>query len=189
MTKPTEEQLEAYKAMAKASPCSMEAMIKDNLQRTCDKFKGHEDKFDRCMDYLTACAREILNSESGEVDNEVCYRICRDYFNDELWKKEDEEKAERDAKARKKADEAAAKKAAAEAKKAEAKKKAAEEKKAAAEARKKAAALAKKKAEEERKAAELKKMQEEAAREAEAVKADSMKPEPDQLDFFAIMGV
>ena len=196
MTKPTEEQLEAYKAMAKASPCSMEAMIKDNLQRTCDKFKGHEDKFDRCMDYLTECAKEILNSKNGEVDNEVCYRICRDYFNDEIWKKEDEEKAERDAKARKKADEAAAKKAAAEAKKAEAKKKAAEEKKAAAEARKaealakkKAEALAKKKAEEERKAAELKKMQEEAAREAEAVKAASKKPEPGQLDFFAIMGV
>lgn len=96
--KPTKEQIEAYKEMAKTSPDSMKAMIEANLKATCDKFAGHEDRLDDCLDYLTECAREILDHENGEVDNETCYRICRDYFNDELWAKEDEEKAAREAK-------------------------------------------------------------------------------------------
>ena len=96
--KPTKEQIEAYKAMAKTSPDSMKAMIEANLKATCDKFAGHEDRLDDCIKYLTECAREILDNKNGEVDNETCYRICRDYFNDELWKKEDEEKAAREAK-------------------------------------------------------------------------------------------
>lgn len=90
--KPTKEQIEAYKEMAKTSPDSMKAMIEENLKATCDKYAGHEDRLDDCIDYLTECAREILGSKSGEVSNETCFRICRDYFNDEIWKKEDEEK-------------------------------------------------------------------------------------------------
>lgn len=96
--RPTKEQLEAYKEMAKTSPDSMKAMIEANLKATCDKFAGHEDRLDDCIDYLTECAREILDHKNGEVDNETCYRICRDYFNDELWAKEDEEKAARESK-------------------------------------------------------------------------------------------
>ena len=38
------EQIEAYKKMAQeAASQSMEAQIKANLEKTCDKFKGHED--------------------------------------------------------------------------------------------------------------------------------------------------
>lgn len=185
--------IETYKAMAKDSECpSMETQIRENLERTCDKFAGNEDKLDRCLSYLEECAREIRNGKSGDVPDEVCFRICRDYFNDEIWKQEDAEKAERDAKAKERAEKAEAKKKAA-----EAKKKAAEEKKAAAEARKaeiarkKAEALAKKKAEEEAKKAELERMKAETASEAEAMKASAAKiqPEPGQLDFFAAMGV
>lgn len=169
--KPTKEQIEANKEMAKASPDSMKAMIEENLKATCDKFPGNEDKLDGCIDYLTKCAKEILGGKNGEVDNETCYRICRDYFNDEIWKKKEA------------AEKKAAKKAAS-----EAKKKAAEEKNAAAEARK-AEIARQEEAEEEAKMAELERMKAEAAREAEAMKADSIKPEPVQLDFFAIMGV
>lgn len=97
--KPNKEQLEAYKAMAKASPDSMKAKIRAHLETNCPKFAGNEDRLDDCLDYLTDCAREILNSKSGEVADEVCYRICRDYFDDELWKKEDEEKAKHAAEA------------------------------------------------------------------------------------------
>lgn len=96
--KPTNEQLEAYKAMAAASPDSMKAKIEANLRETCDKFAGHEDRLEDCMEYLTECAREILNGKNGEVDDDTCYRICRDYFNDELWAKEDEAKAAKEAK-------------------------------------------------------------------------------------------
>lgn len=207
----SEETIEAYKAMAKDSECpSMETQIRENLERTCDKFAGNEDKFERCLSYLKECAKEILEGKNGDVPDEVCYRICRDYFNDEIWKQEDAEKAERDAKTK------AKKKAA------EAKKKASEEKKAAAEARKaeiarkKAEALAKKKAEEEAKKAEPEKekfptcrvcgkefinlykdgmcadcyekktMQAEKSDTAHAAK---IQPEPGQLDFFAAMGV
>lgn len=95
--KPTNEQLEAYKAMAAASPDSMKAKIEANLRATCDKFSGHEDRLEDCMEYLTECAREILNGKNGEVDDDTCYRICRDYFNDEIWKKEDEDKARKKA--------------------------------------------------------------------------------------------
>lgn len=183
--------IEAYKAMAKDSECpSMETQIRENLERTCDKFAGNEDKFERCISYLEECAKKILEGKNGDVPDEVCFRICRDYFNDEIWKVEDEEKAERDAKAKERAEKAEAKK-----KTAETKKKAAEEKKAAAKARKaeiarkKAEALAKKKAEDEAKKAELDRMKAEAAREAEAMKDKSKKPESGQLDLFAMMGV
>lgn len=87
--KPTKEQVEAYKAMAKSSPMSMESMIKAHLVANCPKFI--ESKLDGCLKYLTACAREILDSKSGEVADDVCYKICRDYFNDEVWKQEEEE--------------------------------------------------------------------------------------------------
>lgn len=94
-----DEQLAAYKEMAKnASENSMEAQIKANLESTCDKFAGHEDRLEDCMEYLTECAREILNGKNGEVDDDTCYRICRDYFNDEIWAKEDEARAEREKK-------------------------------------------------------------------------------------------
>jgi len=122
--KPTKEQIEAYKEMAKTSPDSMKAMIEANLKATCDKFAGHEDRLDDCIDYLTECAREILDHKNGEVDNETSYRICRDYFNDELWKKEDEEKLAKERtrkeaaeKAKKKAEKLAPKKSASKAKK------------------------------------------------------------------------
>ena len=95
--KPTNEQLEAYKAMAAASPDSMKAKIEANLRATCDKFSGHEDRLEDCMEYLTECAREILNGKNGEVDDDTCYRICRDYFNDEIWAKEAAKEAKRKA--------------------------------------------------------------------------------------------
>lgn len=95
--KPTKEQIEAYNAMAAASPDSMKAKIEANLKETCDKFAGHEDRLEDCMKYLTECAREILDGKNGEVDDDTCYRICRDYFNDEVWRKEDEEEAKKKA--------------------------------------------------------------------------------------------
>lgn len=104
--------IEAYKAMAKDSECpSMETQIRENLERTCDKFAGNEDKFERCLSYLEECASEILEGKNGDVPDEVCFRICRDYFNDEIWKKEDEEEAREKAEAEERARLAAEKKA------------------------------------------------------------------------------
>ena len=103
-----EEQIAEYREMAKnASENSMEAQIKANLESTCDKFKGNENKFDRCMAFLKNVCMEMMGGEdaaedvqdgnykklSGEIPDEVCFRICRDYFNDEIWKAEDEERA------------------------------------------------------------------------------------------------
>ena len=119
-----QEQIAAYREMAKnASENSMEAQIRANLESTCDKFAGNEDKFDRCMEFLKKVCLEMLGGEdaaegdenrnckilSGEIPDEVCFRICRDYFNDEIWKAEDEEnerkKAEEErAKAKEKAE-------------------------------------------------------------------------------------
>ena len=119
-----QEQISAYREMAKnASENSMEAQIRANLESTCDKFAGNEDKFDRCMTFLKNVCLEMLGGEdaaegdenrnckkiSGEIPDEVCFRICRDYFNDEIWKAEDEEnernKAEEErAKAKEKAE-------------------------------------------------------------------------------------
>ena len=82
-----DEQIAAYREMAKnAGENSMEAQIRANLESTCDKFAGNEDKFDRCIAFLGQCANEILEGKNGDIPNEVCYRICRDYFNDEIWK-------------------------------------------------------------------------------------------------------
>ena len=103
------EQIAAYREMAKnASENSMEAQIRANLESTCDKFAGNEDKFDRCMSFLVRCANDILEGKNGELPDEVCFRICRDYFNDEIWKVEDEEnernKAEEEKRAKEKAE-------------------------------------------------------------------------------------
>ena len=85
-----EQQIEAYKKMAKeAASVGMEARIKANLEKTCDKYKGHEDKFPGCIAYLVSVAKEILGGKNGEVDDNVCYRICRDYFNDEIYLQEE----------------------------------------------------------------------------------------------------
>lgn len=82
-----EQQIEAYKKMAKeAAPVGMEARIKANLEKTCDKYKGHEDKFPGFIAYLVSVAKEILGGKNGEVDDNVCFRICRDYFNDSINK-------------------------------------------------------------------------------------------------------
>ena len=116
-----QEQIAAYREMAKnASENSMEAQIKANLESTCDKFAGNEDKFDRCIEFLKKVCLEMLGGEdaaegdensickklSGEIPDEVCFRICRDYFNDEIWKAEDEEnerkKAEEEERAKEK---------------------------------------------------------------------------------------
>lgn len=89
-----EEQIAAYREMAKnAGQNSMEAQIRANLEATCDKFAGNEDKFDRCIDFLVKCANEILEGKNGDIPDEICFRICRDYFNDEIWKAEDDERA------------------------------------------------------------------------------------------------
>lgn len=93
--KPTKEHVEAYKAMAKEkSVPTMEEQIKAILEATCDKYKGNEDKFEGCINYLTDTARELLDGKNGDVPGDVCYRICRDYFNDEIWKQEEAMKAE-----------------------------------------------------------------------------------------------
>lgn len=118
-----QEQIAAYREMSKnASENSMEAQIRANLESTCDKFAGNEDKFDRCMEFLKKVCLEMLGGEdaaegdensickklSGEIPDEVCFRICRDYFNDEIWKAEDEEnerkKAEEERRAKEKAE-------------------------------------------------------------------------------------
>ena len=105
-----QEQIAAYREMAKnASENSMEAQIRANLESTCDKFAGNEDKFDRCMSFLVQCANEILEGKNGEISDEVCFRICRDYFNDEIWKVEDEENAKEKAEKEKKTPEKSAK--------------------------------------------------------------------------------
>jgi hypothetical protein len=101
-----QEKIAAYREMAKnASENSMEDQIRANLESTCDKFAGNEDKFDRCMVFLKEVCLEMLGGKdaaegdengnyktlSGDIPDEVCFRICRDYFNDEIWKAEDEE--------------------------------------------------------------------------------------------------
>ena len=133
-----QEQIAAYREMAKnASENSMEAQIRANLESTCDKFAGNEDKFDRCMEFLKKVCLEMLGGEdaaegvedgnfktlSGDIPDEVCYRICRDYFNDEIWKAEDEENERKKAEEERLAKEKSEKEKKAPAKSAKAKKK------------------------------------------------------------------
>lgn len=103
--KPTKEQVKAYKSMAKQSPQTMEGIIKSHLEQNCQKYVGNEDKFDRCISHLSDTVLEILggrnaaknNRLAGQVPAETCFRICMDYFNDEIWKAEDEEEAKKKA--------------------------------------------------------------------------------------------
>ena len=192
--KPNKEAIEAYKALAKESPArSMKEQIIANLKATCDKFAGNEDKIDGCMEYLTECAREILNGKNGEVDDDTCYRICRDYFNDEIWAKEDEARAAKEAK--RKADKEKLDKIRSEKKAKKPSKKTASqvEKESLGKENQRIEKLKEKhgckpaepektcKADEEAKKVELEKMQAEAAREAEALKKAEEKKINDKI--------
>lgn len=113
-----EEKLKSYKEMAEQyTDSSMEVCIMRHLEANCPEFRGNEDKFSRCIQYVMDCACEILGGEdaamegklSGEVNDEVCYRMAMDYFKDEIWKKEDEEKAKEEAERLKREEERKAK--------------------------------------------------------------------------------
>lgn len=66
-----QEQIAAYREMAKnASANGMEAQIRANLESTCDKFAGNEDKFDRCIDFLKKVCLEMLGGEDADEDRE-----------------------------------------------------------------------------------------------------------------------
>ena len=97
--RPTKEMLAEYKAIAKASDRTMESSIRAHLVENCPKFKGHEDKFKECIAYVTECAREILNGKNGEVADDACYKMARDFFNDELWDKDEKKTAKKAAQA------------------------------------------------------------------------------------------
>lgn len=99
MTKPTKEMLKEYKAIAKASKRNMKDCIKAHLVAHCPKFHGHEDKFDECIEYVVDCAKEILENRPGEVADDACYKMARDFFNDELWEKDEKKTAKKAAQA------------------------------------------------------------------------------------------
>lgn len=87
--KPTKEKLKEYAAISKKSNRNMKDCVKAHLVANCLKFAGHEDKFDECIEYVAECAREILNGKNGEVADDACYKMARDYFNDELWRNDE----------------------------------------------------------------------------------------------------
>lgn len=93
--KPTKEMLKEYAAIAKKSNRDMKGCIKAHLIANCPKFAGHEDKFDECIEYVTECAREILKNRPGDVADDACYKMARDFFNDELWEKDKEKHAKK----------------------------------------------------------------------------------------------
>ena len=97
--KPTKEMLKEYAAIAKKSNRNMKDCIKAHLVANCYKFAGHEDKFDECIEYVTECAREILDGKNGEVADDACYKMARDFFNDELWDKDEKKPAKKAAQA------------------------------------------------------------------------------------------
>lgn len=99
MTKPTKEMIKEYAAIANKSNRDMKGCIKAHLVANCPKFAGHEDKFDECIEYVTECAREILNGKNGEVADDACYKMARDFFNDELWDKDEKKTAKKAAQA------------------------------------------------------------------------------------------
>lgn len=99
MTKPTKEMLKEYAAIAKKSNRDMKGCIKAHLVANCPKFARHEDKFDECIEYVTECAKEILKNRPGDVADDACYKMARDFFNDELWDKDEKKTAKKAAQA------------------------------------------------------------------------------------------
>ena len=109
--KPTPEMLEAYKSMAVSAPDTMKDIIKAHLAANCRKYD--EKLFDRCFNHLQETVLEMLGGQEaaedgklvGNVHADIVFRICRDYYDDEIWKKEDEEEAKEKAEAEKRAEE------------------------------------------------------------------------------------
>ena len=92
----TKEQIAAYTDMAK-DKVTMQMCIHAWLAANCEKFD--DTKLERCLKHLHDVVSEMLDGKDGEVPDEVCYRICLDYFDDEMWKKEEEQEAKEKAEA------------------------------------------------------------------------------------------
>ena len=109
--KPSNEMLEAYKSMMTSAPATMQEIIKAHLVSNCIKYD--EKLFDRCFAHLQETVMEMLGGQEAAVDNtlsgavpaDTVFRICRDYYDDEIWKKEDEEAAKEKAEQEKRAEE------------------------------------------------------------------------------------
>lgn len=102
--KPKKEAVDQYRQMAQAIPENDKDIIREHLRENCSKFD--EAHFDGCMEYLQETVLELLGGResarkgklSGAVHADVVFKICRDYFDDELWKAKQESNKEREAK-------------------------------------------------------------------------------------------
>lgn len=102
--KPKKEAVDQYRQMAQDIPENVMDIIREHLRENCPKFD--EAHFDGCMEYLQETFLEMLGGResarkgklSGAVHADVVFKICRDYFDDELWKAEQESDKERKAK-------------------------------------------------------------------------------------------
>ena len=84
------ELIEGYKKMAKNSHRDMKTCVKQYLEKLAAEDALFAKKFDKarledCFKFIVECAKEILGGKSGNVDDDLCYRMARDYFNDEIW--------------------------------------------------------------------------------------------------------
>lgn len=89
-----------YAQMAKESSRDMGTCLRNYLESLAKESESFRSKYDAervkdAIKYVIDCSREILNGKSGEVADEVCYKIARDYFEDEIWKEEPEKPAKK----------------------------------------------------------------------------------------------
>ena len=101
--KPKKEAVDQYRQMVQDLLENDKDIIREHLRENCPKFD--EAHFDGCMEYLQETVLELLGGResarkgklSGAVHADVVFKICRDYFDDELWKIEQESDKERKA--------------------------------------------------------------------------------------------
>ena len=78
----------------------MKGIIKEYLESQaridpCFKEKYKAELIDRCIKYIWKLAKEIANNSKDKnciaIKDEEVFKWSRDYFNDEIWKKEEED--------------------------------------------------------------------------------------------------
>lgn len=102
--------IEQYNQMfLESAEPTMEEQVRAHLKAEAERDplfaeKLDFDKIPDCMRFINECAQQLLKGQSGDVPDEICYKMARDFFNDRLWEEEEtqeEKPAEKPKKAKK----------------------------------------------------------------------------------------
>ncbi len=98
--KPNQDYIKMYRQAEKANDGFLKTEIMKHLAASCPKFVP--ERIDACIEHIKVYVCEMLGGRkaaksvngvdtlSGAVSSDTVFRMARDYFNDELWRNDED---------------------------------------------------------------------------------------------------